>query len=96
MLVVFGLVTVDHAIAIGEHDTIISSQYEHYSPSFIRIAWLYITSRTNPFDVAFLEGLSAAINKLAQKSQSMYLGSAMFQDRLRIDLILLSEATGLY
>lgn len=91
VMVIFGLVTMDHALAIAEYDTVISKPADSPPPSFAQISWSYMTSQTRSFDIGFLEGLNAAIEKLSQKSQSMYLGSAMFQDRLRIDLILLYE-----
>ncbi|KAJ6104419.1 Bifunctional lycopene cyclase/phytoene synthase [Penicillium sp. IBT 18751x] len=89
VMVVFGLVTVDHALAIAEYDTVMSKPADSRQPSVAQIFWSYMTSQSRSFDVRFLEGLNAAIEKLSQKSQSMYLGSAMFQDRLRIDLVLL-------
>ncbi|KAJ5757145.1 Bifunctional lycopene cyclase/phytoene synthase [Penicillium nucicola] len=88
IMVVLGLVTVDHALAIAEYDAMISEPDEKNPRSFSRIAWSYLTTQRS-FDIRFLEGLGTAIDKLAQKSQSMYLGSAMFQGRLRTDLILL-------
>lgn len=91
VMVVFGLVTVDHAVAIAEYDTVMSKPADSRQPSLARIFWSYMTSQSRSLDIRFLEGLNAAIEKLSQKSQSMYLGSAMFQDRLRIDLVLLYE-----
>ena len=90
-MVVFGLVTVDHALAIAEYDTVMSKPADSRQSSVAQIFWSYMTSQSRSFDIRFLEGLNAAIEKLSQKSQSMYLGSAMFQDRLRIDLVLLYE-----
>lgn len=88
-MVVFGLISVDHGIAIAEYEIVSSDSTSKATPSLHRIAWSYMMGRRRSYDLGFLRGLSAAIDKLAQKSQSMYLGSAMFQDRLRIDLILL-------
>lgn len=88
-MIVFGLVTVDHAIAIAEYQNAVSVASERQLPSFLKLAISYFVDLPKSLDYAFLEGLSAAVQKLAQKSQSMYLGSAMFQDRLRVDLILL-------
>lgn len=87
-MIVFGLVTVDHALAMAEYDAIVSNLNEQSPLSFGQVAWSYI-KRQRSFDVRFLQGLGTAINKLAQKSQSMYLGSAMFQGRLRTELVLL-------
>nr|WDW19273.1 terpene cyclase [Penicillium meliponae] len=89
IMVVFGLISVDHGIAIAEYETVASDSASKATPSLYRIAWQYLAGPKKFYDLGFLRGLSAAIDKLAQKSQSMYLGSAMFQDRLRVDLILL-------
>ncbi|KAJ5128682.1 uncharacterized protein N7443_005801 [Penicillium atrosanguineum] len=89
VMVVLGLVTVDHALAMAEYDMVMTKPADSHQSSIAQIFWSYMTSQWRSFDVRFLEGLNAAIEKLSQKSQSMYLGSAMFQDRLRIDLVLL-------
>lgn len=88
-MIVFGLVTIDHAIAIAEYDNAVSMATERHMPSFRRVAVFYLLDRPKTFDLTFLEGLSSAVDRLARKSQSMFLGSAMFQGQLRIDLILL-------
>lgn len=79
----------DHAIAISEYNVVIAKSSEEKPRTFNQMALSYVTTRQQSLDLGFLEGMSKAIDKLAQKSQSMYLGSAMFQGRLRIDLILL-------
>ncbi|KAJ5667365.1 Bifunctional lycopene cyclase/phytoene synthase [Penicillium longicatenatum] len=89
MMIVFGMTTIDHALAIAEYDMIICNLADSHRPSFFRIFWSYMTSQRRCFDTPFLKGLNAAIKKLSQKSQTMYLGSAMFSDRLRVDLIML-------
>jgi 15-cis-phytoene synthase/lycopene beta-cyclase len=91
MMIVFGMTTIDHALAIAEYDMIICNLADSHRPSFFRIFWSYMTSQRRCFDTPFLKGLNAAIKKLSQKSQTMYLGSAMFSDRLRVDLIMLYE-----
>lgn len=89
VMVVLGFVTMDHAIALAEYEDAIAAPGRNKSQSFKQVVWNYMTHRKRSLDLGFLEGLSAAIDRLAEKSQSMYLGSAMFQGRLRIDLILL-------
>ncbi|KAJ5560537.1 Bifunctional lycopene cyclase/phytoene synthase [Penicillium frequentans] len=89
IMIVFGIITMDHALAIAEYDVIISNSAERHRPSFFGIFCSYMTGQRRSFDTRFLKGLNAAIEKLSQKSQNMYLGSAMFNDRLRVDLIML-------
>lgn len=91
IMIVFGIITINHALAIAEYDTIICNSTERRRPSFFEIFWSYMTSQRRSFDTRFLRGLNAAIEKLSKKSQNMYLGSAMFNDRLRVDLIMLYE-----
>ncbi|KAJ6103338.1 Bifunctional lycopene cyclase/phytoene synthase [Penicillium sp. IBT 16267x] len=89
VMIVFGMTTIDHALAIAEYDVIICNSADRHRTSFFRKFWSYMTSQRRGFDTRFLKGLNAAIEKLSQKSQNMYLGSAMFHDRLRVDLIML-------
>lgn len=91
VMIVFGIITMDHALAIAEYDVIISNSVDRHRPSFSQIFCSYMSGQRRSFDTRFLKGLNAAIEKLSQKSQNMYLGSAMFNDRLRIDLIMLYE-----
>lgn len=89
-MVVLGMVTMDHAIALAQYDIVTSESPGRSLPSLGQIAWSYMAQHRKPLDVGFLDGLSAAVTELSRKSQSMYLGSAMFQDGLRVDLIFLS------
>ncbi|KAJ5379703.1 Bifunctional lycopene cyclase/phytoene synthase [Penicillium cataractarum] len=89
VMVVFGMVTMDHAIALAQYDIVISESPGRSLPPIAQIAWSYMAQRRKPLDVGFLDGLRAAVTELSRKSQSMYLGSAMFQDGLRVDLIFL-------
>jgi 15-cis-phytoene synthase/lycopene beta-cyclase len=89
-MVVLGMVTMDHAIALAQYDIVTSESPGRSLPSLGQIAWSYMAQNRKPLDVGFLDGLRAAVTELSRKSQSMYLGSAMFQDGLRVDLIFLS------
>lgn len=89
VMVVFGMVTMDHAIALAQYDIVTSDSPGKTLPSLGQIAWSYMAQQRKPLDVGFLDGLCGAVTELSRKSQSMYLGSAMFQDGLRVDLIFL-------
>ncbi|KAJ5272570.1 Bifunctional lycopene cyclase/phytoene synthase [Penicillium angulare] len=88
-MVVLGMVAIDHAIALEQYDMLISETSKRSWKSLGRASWSYMMAKRSPLNVGFLEGLYAAVKNLSEKSQSMYLGSAMFQDGLRIDLIFL-------
>jgi 15-cis-phytoene synthase/lycopene beta-cyclase len=90
VMVVLGMVTMDHAVALAQYDIVTSELPGRSLPSLGQIAWSYMAQKRKPLDVGFLDGLRAAVTELSRKSQSMYLGSAMFQDGLRVDLIFLS------
>ncbi|KAJ5113870.1 Bifunctional lycopene cyclase/phytoene synthase [Penicillium angulare] len=89
VMVVFGMVAMDHAIALEQYDMLMSETSKRSWKSLGRASWSYLTAKRSQLNVGFLEGLYAAVKKLSEKSQSMYLGSAMFQDGLRVDLIFL-------
>lgn len=88
-MVVLGLVAIDHAIAMAEYQAASSPGAEKRFPSFLKVMLFYITNRDKKENEGFQQGLTNAVQKLAKKSQSMHMGSVMFQGPLRIDLILL-------
>lgn len=88
-MVVFGMIAMDNAIALAQYDIATSELLGKPLPSFGRITWGYMTKQRKSLDFFFLSGLHEAVTELSRKSQSMYLGSAMFRDGLRLDLIFL-------
>ncbi|KAL6412515.1 phytoene synthase [Ilyonectria robusta] len=89
VMVIFGLVAIDHAIAIAEHQIASSLETMEQFPSFGRLVMLYCFGRPEDHNLPFLEGLAKAVHKVSLKSQSMYTGSAVFCSGLRFDLLLL-------
>ncbi|KAJ6172449.1 Bifunctional lycopene cyclase/phytoene synthase [Penicillium chermesinum] len=67
VLIVVGLVTMDHALAISEYKLLVSKPPEDKPQTFSQLAWSYLSTRERSLDLGFLEGMSAAIDKLAQK-----------------------------
>ncbi|OGM47838.1 phytoene synthase [Aspergillus bombycis] len=88
MMIVFGLVCIDHAIAMATCELAQSSEAVQSLPSYFRVFAQFMTNRYHP-DARFVVSLGNAVERLAASSQSLYMGSAMFQGPLRIDLILL-------
>ncbi|KOS21872.1 Bifunctional lycopene cyclase/phytoene synthase [Escovopsis weberi] len=89
-VIVIGLVCFDHAIAITEYHIARISEEVQAKPSLAKLVRVYKAERRRSHEnVIFLHGLSEAVRTVSQKSQSMYMGSAMFQGGLRIDLLLL-------
>ena len=87
-MVIGGLVTVDYAITIQDYKNLISDDFKQ--KDFTMKSTLQ--SFTNPpsrFDAKILSCLSRAVVCLQKKSQSMFIGSALFQGNLRTDLIFL-------
>ncbi|KAF2103971.1 terpenoid synthase [Rhizodiscina lignyota] len=87
MLIVFGLVAFDNALAVL-----------HMSPKLFPVipAWpspiLLVKALLTPvpsYDEERLQGLRDAVARLSKKSRSFYLASGTFEGRTRIDLILL-------
>ncbi|PWY61927.1 terpenoid synthase [Aspergillus eucalypticola CBS 122712] len=78
MMIVLGLVGIDYAYALQEYKSL--SRLAAYKGTTLRTALSLLCS---PLSID--ESLSA----LSQASQSMFLGSALFQGQLRIDLIFL-------
>ena len=91
-MVVLGMVTIDHAIALEQYGILVSESPRSSMDSFrslARASHSYLIGEGPNLDLQFLDNLQNAVKNLSAKSQSMYLGSAMFQDGLRIDLICL-------
>jgi 15-cis-phytoene synthase / lycopene beta-cyclase len=87
VLVVFGLVAFDNAVAILElFPTLVESVPTLPSPAMLVKALLTPLSL---YDEARIEGLRDAVHRLQNKSRSFYFASSAFSGRLRIDLILL-------
>ncbi|KAI9925095.1 hypothetical protein MW887_006503 [Aspergillus wentii] len=87
VMIILGQMAIDNAVALATYKVAISELASF--PSFGELIALYIRERSAKVDEDFVDGLSDAVQRLAQKSQSMYMGSAMFQGQLRIDLIFL-------
>ncbi|KAI9038986.1 phytoene synthase [Aspergillus affinis] len=88
VLVVNGLVVADRAIALRHFRQAHSTGDVCDGPLFTRVLFNDIARAGMP-DASLVSHLSRAVNCLAHSSQSMYMGSAMFQGSLRIDLIYL-------
>ncbi|CAD6448112.1 b1b0fd73-e466-4187-9a57-cf96a570038e [Sclerotinia trifoliorum] len=87
ILIVFGLVAFDHALAIlFTFPTLFPSVPVYPSPRMLVRA---LTTDTCKYDTYRIRGIQEAVNRLKRKSRSFYLASSVFHGRLRIDLILL-------
>ncbi|MCJ1382418.1 hypothetical protein MMC17_005531 [Xylographa soralifera] len=87
VLIVFGLVAFDNALAILQ-------TFPHMFPNVpvlpspIMLVQALLVPITK-YDEGRIEGLQEALERLRKKSRSFYLASGVFQGRLRIDLVLL-------
>ena len=87
ILIVFGLVAFDHALAILLTFPDLFPEVPHIpSPALLLRALLTAPSK---YDWNRIEGLKEGIGRLQKKSRSFYLASSTFSGRLRIDLVLL-------
>ncbi|TEY34614.1 hypothetical protein BOTCAL_0621g00040 [Botryotinia calthae] len=87
ILIVFGLVAFDHALAIlFTFPTLFPTVRECPSPKMLVCALLTDTCK---YDNLRIVGIQEAAEILRQKSRSFYLASSVFHGRLRIDLVLL-------
>lgn len=86
MMVVIGLIGCDYAYALQEYEFLSQPASDTYIT--LRRA-LSLLARPLPIDASLKTTLSQAVYCLQEKSQSMFLGSALFQGQLRIDLIFL-------
>ncbi|EFQ99083.1 phytoene synthase [Nannizzia gypsea CBS 118893] len=88
VMVVFGIAAMHNAAALFEYKAFISTTAMGDTPSIYQLITLFLTS-SRLYDTNVLQEMSQAVTLLKQKSQSMYLGSAMFEGQLRLDLIAL-------
>ncbi|KAL9588546.1 MAG: hypothetical protein Q9203_002653 [Teloschistes exilis] len=87
ILIVFGLVAFDNALAIlNTFPTLFSCVPSLPTPDLLVRALLVSPER---YDYQRIVGLQEALQRLRKKSRSFYIASGCFQGRLRIDLILL-------
>lgn len=86
-MIVMGLVAVDHAIALAEYEAAASPGAGLHLPSYGRLMLSYLGGRRKPLVANFLQTLSDAVELTSRKSQSMFIGSAVFEGALRIDLL---------
>ena len=87
VLIVFGLIAFDNALAVLEaFPSLFPSLPALPSPALLVKALL---TSTKAYDDDRIEGLQQALVRLRLKSRSFYLASGVFQGRLRIDLVLL-------
>ncbi|PWY96158.1 terpenoid synthase [Aspergillus sclerotioniger CBS 115572] len=84
IMIVMGLAGCDYAFALEEYRGL----SEPASKSSLKGAILGLI-KPMPVDGRLVSALSQAVSCLKEKSQSMFLGSALFQGQLRIDLIFL-------
>lgn len=87
-MIVNGLVAIDHAIALLQCQNAQSIEQIDSCGSYGHILTNFLTSNEKPKS-SFVSSLDRSVKRLASASQSMYMGSAVFQGPLRIDLIFL-------
>ncbi|RAK89758.1 terpenoid synthase [Aspergillus costaricaensis CBS 115574] len=86
MMIVLGLIGIDYAYALQEYKSL--SRPAADKGITLRTALSLLCSPPS-IDESLISALSQAVYRLQEKSQSMFLGSALFQGHLRIDLIFL-------
>jgi 15-cis-phytoene synthase/lycopene beta-cyclase len=87
VLIVFGLVAFDHAMAILLTFPKLYPQVPEL-PSPVMLVHALLTN-VSDYDEDRVRGIQQAVERLKKKSRSFYLASSTFSGRLRIDLILL-------
>ena len=88
MLIVFGLVAFDNALAVLHTfpDFFPGTETSKGLPSpILLVEALLVPARD--YDMEEIKGLAEAVLRLRRKSRSFYLASATFEGRLRLDLI---------
>ena len=86
-MIVFGLVTFDHSMAILlTFPTLFPKIPAMPSPVMLVRALL---TRPSQYEASRVTGITQAVKRLQKKSRSFYLASSTFSGRLRIDLVLL-------
>ncbi|XRM37017.1 hypothetical protein ABZX51_000509 [Aspergillus tubingensis] len=86
-MIVLGQMAIDNAIALGIYNMSTTSKTEF--PSYGQLFAQFITRRNEELNMKYIHDLGDAVIRLKRRSQSMYMGSAMFEGQLRIDLIFL-------
>lgn len=87
VLVVFGLIAFDNALAVLQaFPSLFPAIPPRPSPILLIRALL---TPTRKYDLNRIAGMQQALVRLRAKSRSFYLASSVFEGRLRIDLILL-------
>ncbi|KAI9740072.1 MAG: hypothetical protein M1818_004823 [Claussenomyces sp. TS43310] len=87
ILIVFGLVAFDNALAVLEAFPARFPTVSAMPSPFLLVRALVIDPAQ--YDKARISGIQDSISRLKKKSRSFYLASSVFSGRLRIDLILL-------
>jgi 15-cis-phytoene synthase/lycopene beta-cyclase len=87
ILIVFGQVAFDHALAILLAFPSVYPQVPEL-PSPIKLVEALLLSKQD-YDVERISGMKQAVARLQKKSRSFYLASSTFSGRLRLDLTLL-------
>lgn len=94
ILIVFGLVAFDNALAILE---LFPANYPYavHWPSPVLMVKALLMSPSS-YDDERIVGIQEAVARLQKKSRSFFLASSVFEGRLRIDLIMLYVPSDLY
>lgn len=87
VLIVFGLVAFDNALAILQTFPVIFPEVQTL-PSPLQLVKALLVP-VQDYEEYRIKGMREALARLRKKSRSFYLASGVFQGRLRIDLILL-------
>ena len=87
VLIVFGLVAFDNALAILEAFPFLFANVPSLPSPLLLVKALLVPS--SEYDKDRIEGFRHALDRLRLKSRSFYLASGVFRGRLRADLILL-------
>lgn len=87
MLIVFGLIAFDNALAILHAFPSLFPTVPPLPSPLLLVRALLVSSEL--YDLDRIAGLQEALARLRAKSRSFYLASGFFEGRLRIDLILL-------
>lgn len=87
VLIVFGLIAFDNALAILHAFPAIFPKVPSLPPPVVLVRALLVPTRA--YDVGRIKGLQQGLARLRAKSRSFYLASGVFEGRLRIDLIIL-------
>lgn len=87
VLIVFGLVAFDNALAVMHAFPALFPVVPSLPSPILLVRALLVPPRA--YDIGRIKGLQKALARLRAKSRSFYLASSVFEGRLRIDLIIL-------